>query len=110
MEQLQQYATKDLLIKINTKAYRRKSNRQLDPKWLSNIPDKLSDLGGADYAHLQGHVRYPLVQAFLHNDVEMRCAFATPEGDHFYIDVSFAEYKSLPTVDLSDANANNQLS
>tara|TARA_R110000744_G_scaffold33279_1_gene77644 strand:+ start:7214 stop:7546 length:333 start_codon:yes stop_codon:yes gene_type:complete len=110
MEQLQQYTTRDLLIKLNNKAYRRKSNRQLDPKWLKKLPSLLSDLGGKDFAHLQGYVRYPLVQSFLHNDVEMRCTFATNDGNHFFLDVSFADYKLLPVVDLSDANANNQLS
>jgi|TARA_R110000822_G_C15254550_1_gene487670 hypothetical protein len=109
MEQLQQYVTKDLLVKLNNKAYRRKSNRQLEPKWVERLPNLLSDLG-KDFKQTKGEVRYPLVQSFLHNDVEMRCCFATHEGDHFYLDVSFADYKVLPVIDLSDANANNQLS
>ena len=39
--------------------------------------------------------------AMPHNDVEMRCSFATHEGQQMWLDISFKEYEALPSVELN---------
>ena len=99
----QLYVTKELLIKLNNRAIRRKSNRTLKPKALSNFPDTLAEIGfeGEGSTDL---IRYPVTMAMPHNDVEMRCCFATVKGEQLWLDISFKEYESLPTIELADNN------
>ena len=96
----QLYVTKELLIKLNNRAIRRKSNRTLKPKALSNFPDTLAEIGfeGEGSTDL---IRYPVTMAMPHNDVEMRCSFATHEGQQMWLDISFKEYEALPSVELN---------
>jgi|TARA_R100000482_G_scaffold68303_2_gene25565 hypothetical protein len=99
----QLYASKELLIKLNNRAIRRKSNRTIKTKFLEKLPETLQDIGfeGEDSDDL---VRYPVTQALPHNDVEMRVCFATHEGNHMWLDISFKEYDSLPQLDLATNN------
>ena len=99
----QLYVNKELLIKLNNRAIRRKSNRSLVVKKLQELPNTLADIGfeGDDATDL---VRYPVTQALPHNDVEMRVCFATHEGKQMWLDISFKEYDSLPKLDLATNN------
>ena len=99
----QLYASKELLIKLNNRAIRRKSNRSLVVKKLQELPNTLADIGfkGDDATDL---VRYPVTQAMPHNDVEMRVMFATHKGNSMTLDISFKEYNSLPKLDLASNN------
>jgi len=97
----QLYATKELLIKLNNRAIRRKSNRTLKPKALDKLPSTLGEVGlkGEDANDL---IRYPVTMTIPHNDVEMRCSFATHEGQQLWLDISFKEYEALPSFDLAN--------
>ena len=99
----QLYVTKELLIKLNNRAIRRKSNRTLKPKALDKLPNTLADIGfeGEDATDL---IRYPITMVMPHNDVEMRCCFATSKGEQLWLDISFKEYEALPTIDIADNN------
>ena len=99
----QLYASKELLIKLNNRAIRRKSNRTIKTKFLDKLPNTLEDIGfeGDDSEDL---VRYPVTYAMPHNDVEMRVCFATHEGKEMWLDISFKEYDNLPKLDLATNN------
>tara|TARA_B100000424_G_scaffold131004_1_gene99362 strand:+ start:34 stop:345 length:312 start_codon:yes stop_codon:yes gene_type:complete len=96
----QLYVNKELLIKLNNRAIRRNSNRTLKPKALDKLPNTLGEVGleGEDANDL---IRYPVTMAMPHNDVEMRCSFATHEGQQMWLDISFKEYEALPSVELN---------
>jgi len=99
----QLYASKELLIKLNNRAIRRKSNRTIKTKYLENLPNTLGDVGfeGDDS---EDPIRYPVTYAMPHNDVEMRVMFATHKGNSMTLDISFKEYNSLPKLDLASNN------
>ena len=97
----QLYVNKEQLIKLNNRAIRRKSNRTLKPTALKNLPNTLEDFGFDDEGK-NDLVRYPVTMAMPHNDVEMRCSFATHEGHQLWLDISFKEYEALPSFDIAN--------
>ena len=83
-----QFITKDLLIKINDHSVKVRRNRTLIEESIAKLPD----------------LRYPIILAMPHNDVEIRTQILLTDGKTFeeyvFLDMSFEEYGSLPSLEI----------
>lgn len=81
------YLTRDFIIKLNNRAIQRKANRTLKVKFVSKLSDNF---------------KYPIVEAVLHNDVEMRCTIAyNDKGNICWLDIPLSDYNRLPVIDVA---------
>ena len=77
------YLTKELFQQLNDDAVKRKANRAVTDELINSLSDTN---------------KYPIVQTFLHNDIEMRCSIVFNEnGNTCWLDIPLKEYHSLPT-------------
>ena len=78
------YFTKDRLIASNEEAIASKRNRTLLPETLKGLPED---------------AKFPVSQAFPHNDHEIRCQIVVNDlGKTVSLDVPFETYQDLPSV------------
>tara|TARA_R100000773_G_C4193319_1_gene98402 strand:+ start:199 stop:456 length:258 start_codon:yes stop_codon:yes gene_type:complete len=81
------YLTKEQFQRLNNRAIKRKANRTVKPKFLERLTDGL---------------KFPIIETFLHNDVEMRCHIAlNSEGNTCWLDITLSDFDVLPTVDTA---------
>ena len=79
------YLTKDLFTKLNNQAIKRNANRSLKPKFVKELDDSF---------------KYPVLETFMHNDVEMRCHIAwNYMGETCWLDIPLADYDKLPEIE-----------
>ena len=80
------YLTKEQFQRLNDRAIKRNANRTVKPTFVKRLSEGL---------------KFPIIETLLHNDVEMRCCFATHKGDQLWLDISFKEYEALPSFDIA---------
>ena len=84
------YFTKDDLIKLNKKSIEEKRNRNLVESFVEKLPK---------------NIMFPVVIAFVHNDMEMRTVIILDDkGNQGQLDISFKDYKSLNSMEVINAS------
>lgn len=81
------YLTKEQFQRLNNRAIKRNANRTVKRKFIELLTDGL---------------KFPIIETFLHNDVEMRCRIAlNSEGNTCWLDISLSDFDVLPTIDTA---------
>lgn len=75
---------KGLLMMFNKDSIKRGCNQVIEPTAFDRIPD----------------MNYPIVQSFLHNDIDARCLIVLNEkGDTVLLDLAINTYLALPEME-----------
>jgi len=81
------YMNYDMLVLLNDRAVSKQYNRSF---FLDKLPIRKDDL-------------FPITEAFLHNDVNIRCKLILNRvGDTGWLDIGVNDYNKLPRADTQD--------